>query len=61
MARSAFRLDGLIYCACEHTDHHGVIDLLKPGSAATTTGNIENANDFKFYPANSAGGIQGYG
>ena len=32
--------------------------------AATTTGNmiaIENANDFEFYSANSAGGIQGYG
>ena len=32
--------------------------------AATTTGNmiaIENANDFEFYSANSAGGIQGNG
>ena len=32
--------------------------------AATTGGNmiaIENANDFEFYSANSAGGIQGYG
>ena len=60
----AFRLDGLISRACEHSDHHGVIDLLKPGPTAITTGNmiaIENANDFEFYSANSAGGIQGYG
>ncbi|RPD63561.1 rhamnogalacturonase [Lentinus tigrinus ALCF2SS1-6] len=42
----AFRLDGLI------------------SRAATTTGNmiaIEDADDFEFYSANSAGGIQGYG
>ena len=60
----AFRLDGLISRACEQSDHHGVIDLLKPGLAAITTGNmiaIENANDFEFYSANSAGAIQGYG
>ncbi|KZT05693.1 glycoside hydrolase family 28 protein [Laetiporus sulphureus 93-53] len=42
----AFRLDGLIY------------------RTSTTTGNmiaVENAEDFEFYSANSAGGIQGYG
>ncbi|KAI0659450.1 rhamnogalacturonase [Cubamyces menziesii] len=42
----AFRLDGLIT------------------RTSTTGGNmiaIENANDFEFYSANSAGGIQGYG
>ncbi|KAI1791435.1 rhamnogalacturonase [Ganoderma leucocontextum] len=42
----AFRLDGLI------------------SRASSTTGNmiaIENANDFEFYSANSAGGIQGFG
>ncbi|KAI0759831.1 rhamnogalacturonase-like protein [Trametes elegans] len=42
----AFRLDGLIT------------------RAATTGGNmiaIQNANDFEFYSANSAGGIQGHG
>ena len=38
--------------------------LISISYAATTGGNmiaIENANDFEFYSANSAGGIQGYG
>ena len=42
----AFRLDGTIY------------------RTSTTGGNmivIENADDFEFYSANSAGAIQGYG
>lgn len=62
----AFRLDGLITRACTYT--HFVPTFLRSDNThldtATTGGNmivVENAQDFEFYSANSAGGIQGLG
>ena len=59
----AFRLDGLISRTCMFVSQCYVFDTNLTHSA-TTHGNmiaIQNANDFEFYSANSAGGIQGYG
>lgn len=62
----AFRLDGLISRTCESQRivFPALLYVFTALVSATTHGNmigIQNANDFEFYSANSAGGIQGYG